>query len=211
MKFRVVLSLLLGCLFMTVQGDSSTTLVSADKEGNKIKHEEPFERSGAAHHMRKVGVGGRKFMIHHDEEEITRRRSVDSSKNGRGITSKISGATYSDGICDFEREGSDDKIVKCKEIEIDGLKKSFGSLQEQKDHYQKHMIMGSKAYLKFTKFVIPRKSGPTNTKAVEGGAAEKHEAQNHVEAANKIANLIYMDYKGRPSHKPPINNHEPRD
>lgn len=99
------------------------------------------------------------------------------------------------------------------------------------------MIMGRKAYLKFSKFVIPRNS-PTNTKTkctsqdcdvavpVKGslersprsdeqpqGTAGIKDAtqQSLVDAARdrEIENLIYKDYKGRPTHKPPINNHEP--
>lgn len=66
-------------------------------------------RTGAGHHMRKQGLGGKKFSTN----EVT---SVDS-KNGKGAdggeTSKTSGATYSDGICDFDEKG-DHKIVKCK-------------------------------------------------------------------------------------------------
>lgn len=73
--------------------------------------QEPFERSGYAH-MRKLGFGGKKLTMHH--EDIT---SMDANKDGKGEdgsgSSKISGATYSDGTCVvFEREG--DKIVKCK-------------------------------------------------------------------------------------------------
>ena len=70
--------------------------------------QEPFERNGVAY-MRKLWLGGKKHTTHEET-------SMDS-KNGRGAdgggTPKISGATYSDGICDFEREG-DHKIVKCK-------------------------------------------------------------------------------------------------
>lgn len=66
-------------------------------------------RSGAGH-VRKLGLGGKKFGTN----EVT---SVDS-KNGKGAyggeTSKISGATYSDGICDFDEREGDHKIVKCK-------------------------------------------------------------------------------------------------
>lgn len=67
-----------------------------------------FERSEAAH-MRKLGPRGKKLTTHDQEKSM-------DSKNGKGAdgggTSKISGATYSDGICDFEREG-DHKNVKC--------------------------------------------------------------------------------------------------
>ena len=94
--------------------------------------------------------------------------------------------------------------------------------------------MGPKAS-KFTNFVIPRSSPTnTNTKCSQDcnavplkaslkssskpeqqiseephGTSQKDESQNLVVAAKEIANLIYRDYKGGPSHKPPINNHEP--
>ncbi|KAK7340720.1 hypothetical protein VNO77_21431 [Canavalia gladiata] len=214
MKITVLSSLLLGYLLViTVQGDSSARVVPAGEKGNKNKLEvfaqkEPFERSGAGH-MRKLGLGGKKFSTH---EVMT---SVDS-KNGKeadgGGTSKISGK------------------------ENDGLKKSFGNSREQKNDHQKLVIMGPKEYLKFTKFVIPRSiSTSTNTKCSGDcnpmpiksslgssssfaqeiseepqGTAQKDESQRLVDAAKEIANLIYKDYKGRPTHRPPINNHEPR-
>ncbi|XP_027351437.1 uncharacterized protein LOC113862556 [Abrus precatorius] len=188
---------------MTVQGDSSARVVQAGKEGNNNKPEvsaqkEPFERTGAGY-MRNLGLGGNKFSTH----EVP---SVDS-KNGKGEdgrgTSKISGE------------------------ENDGLKKSFGKSQQLRNDHQKLVKMGPKEYLKHTKFVIPR-SIPTskNTKCSRDcnamsiksslgteeleGTAQKDETQRLVEAAKEIANLIYKDYKGRPTHRPPINNHEPR-
>ncbi|XLU55275.1 hypothetical protein S245_049923, partial [Arachis hypogaea] len=114
-----------------------------------------------------------------------------------------------------------------------GLKSSFGSLGEQKKDQNKHVIMESKASRLFTKFVIPRRSGPTKTnrkcsqdcndvsinerrrkslKISEGTSHKKDESHHHqslVEAEKEVANLIYKDYKGKPSHKPPINNNEP--
>lgn len=86
------------------------------------------------------------------------------------------------------------------------------------------MIMGQKEW-KFTSFAI-RRSSPTNTKtkcskncnAVPVKASLKSSSKSEEpqgtaqkdDAAKEIANLIYKDYKGKPSHKPPINNHEPR-
>ncbi|RDX66611.1 hypothetical protein CR513_54600, partial [Mucuna pruriens] len=243
MKITVLSTLLLGCfLVMTVQGDSSTRVVPAGEEGNKNKlgvsfQKEAFVRSGAGH-IRKLGLGGKKFSTH---EVMT---SVDS-RNGKGAdgggTSKISGATYSDGICDFDEREGDHKIVKCKgEKSIkprklkmdgkdnDGLKKSSGS-RDQKNDDQKLMIMGAKEYLKSTKFVIRRriptkcsqdcnavpsvKSSLGSSSSAEEpppSSAQKDETQRFDDAAKEIANLIYKDYKGKPSHRPPINNHEPR-
>ncbi|XP_061344245.1 uncharacterized protein LOC133290203 [Gastrolobium bilobum] len=206
MKFSVLSSLLLVYLLvMTVQGDSSSPSVVPGYEGDKNKFEvtgvtamaaqkEPFDQRGGAVHMRKLGLGGKKLTT---QEET----SMDS-KNGKGAyeggTSKISGK------------------------ENDGLKKPFGSLEEQENDHQKHMIMGSKAYLKFTKFVKCAKgcNGVPSIKASlesssrseepHQGAAPKDETKSLVDAAKEVANLIYKDYKGRPSHKPPINNHEPR-
>jgi len=63
--------------------------------------QEAFVRSEGGH-VRKIGVGGKKFS----REEV--RYVAD------GEASKISGATYSDGICEFDEREGDDKIVKCK-------------------------------------------------------------------------------------------------
>ncbi|GAU14045.1 hypothetical protein TSUD_168700 [Trifolium subterraneum] len=139
----------------------------------------------------------------HHEETIA---SVDS-KNGKGVTSsKISGD------------------------ENDGLKMSFRSLlQAHKNDVQKHVIKTKKAYLKVNKFAIPRKSLTTNTNTkcsqdcdvvpIKGSSdkSSRHEqqiskeAQQDIDAAKEIESLMYKDYnnKGKPSHRPPINNHEP--
>lgn len=71
--------------------------------------------------------------------------------------------------------------------------------------------MGSKPHLKITKHVIPRSSPKSEQQNSEQplSTAEKNEAQSVVDAANEVATLMYKDYKGRPSHKPPINNHVP--
>ncbi|KAL2329763.1 hypothetical protein Fmac_017344 [Flemingia macrophylla] len=235
MKITVLSTLLLGCLLvMTVQGDSSErVLIPPGKEGNKNKlgvfaQKEPLSvRSGGAH-MRKLGLGGRKFIAHE-------------------VTSKISGATYSDGICDFDEREGDHKIVKCKgekstikprKLKMDGkdndgLKKSSGgSSRDKKNDDQKlgTMHMVPKEYLKSTKFVIPSSTNPKCTSqdcnavtvksslgsssSREQQISEEHpskdEGQRFADAAREIANLIYKDYKGKPSHRPPINNHEPR-
>ncbi|KAG5001257.1 hypothetical protein JHK87_022329 [Glycine soja] len=216
MKITLLSTLLLGCLLvMTVQGDSSAGVVPAVtvvEEGNKNKlgvssQKEPFVRSGAGH-VRKLGLGGKKFGTN----EVT---SVDS-KNGKGAyggeTSKIS--------------GKDD----------DGLKKSSGS-RDQKNDDQKLMMMGPKEYLKSTKFfVVPRRI-PTSTypkscsqdcniavpvKSSLGSSSSSHEhqiseetpqkdeTQRFSDAAKEIANMMNKDYHGRPSHRSPINNNEPR-
>jgi len=102
---------------------------------------------------------------------------------------------------------------------------------------QKFVIMGSKRYLKSTKYVIPRSiSTSTNPKSCSQdcnslppksdlgsssspeqvseeatkSSAQKEETQRFAEAAKEIASLMYKDYKGKPSHRPPINNQEPR-
>ncbi|KAF1869943.1 hypothetical protein Lal_00017521 [Lupinus albus] len=98
-----------------------TTLSAVDQEGNKNKLEvtttksmyaskEPFERSEAAH-MRKLGPGEKKLTKHEETSMISTSKSDKGAYGGK--SSKISGATYSDGICDYERE-RDHKNVKCK-------------------------------------------------------------------------------------------------
>ncbi|XP_029127113.1 uncharacterized protein LOC109800010 isoform X2 [Cajanus cajan] len=198
MKITVLSTLLLGCLLlMTVQGDSSARVLVpalAGKEGNKNKlgvfaQEEPFVRNGAGY-MRKLGLGGKKFSRHE-------------------VTSKISGK------------------------DNDGLKKSSGGSSLDKKNDDQLMTMVPKEYLKSTKFVT-RRSTPTSTnpkcsqdcnvvpvKSSLGGSSSheqqiseepqsKDETQRFADAAKEIANLIYKDYRGKPSHRPPINNHEPR-
>lgn len=93
---------------------------------------------------------------------------------------------------------------------------------------QKFVIMEPKQYLKSTKFVIRRSIfTSTNLKSCSQycnsvspkqqiseeaakGSAQKDETQRFAEAAKEIASLIYKDYRGKPSHRPPINNQEPR-
>ncbi|WJX75396.1 hypothetical protein P8452_58932 [Trifolium repens] len=139
--------------------------------------------------------------MHHEEASV-------DSKNGKGETSsKISGD------------------------ENDCLKKSFRSLlQAHKNDVQKHVIKMKKAYLKVNKFAIPRKSLITNTNnkcsqdcddvvPIKGTSdkSSRHEqqiskeAQQDIDAAKEIESLMYKDYnnKGKPSHRPPINNHIP--
>ncbi|KAL4322761.1 hypothetical protein AHAS_Ahas14G0242800 [Arachis hypogaea] len=237
---RMISSLLLGfMLVITAQGNSSSVSNVSGQNSNQNKLEvmtgittmhqkEPIiERSG----IRKLWLGAKKKLTKHEEDM--------DSKNTH--EENISGATtYFDGIFD---EG-DHKIVKCckqprKLLLMDhgnvlyGLKSSFGSLGEQKKDQNKHVIMESKASRLFTKFVIPRRSGPTKTnrkcsqdcndvsinerrrkslKISEGTSHKKDESHHHqslVEAEKEVANLIYKDYKGKPSHKPPINNNEP--
>jgi hypothetical protein len=82
------------------------------------------------------------------------------------------------------------------------------------------------AYLKATKFAIPRNSlTNTNTKCSQNcdvvpvkGSSERStrskqisEEAHSVDAAKEIESLMYKDYshKGKPSHRPPINNHQP--
>lgn len=102
---------------------------------------------------------------------------------------------------------------------------------------QKLMMMGPKEYLKSTKFfVVPRRI-PTSTypkscsqdciiavpvKSSLGSSSSSHEhqiseetpqkdeTQRFADAAKEIANMMNKDYHGRPSHRPPINNNEPR-
>jgi len=81
--------------------------------------------------MRKLRFG---TIMHHHEE------TSDDSKNGKEETSKISGATYCDGICDFERERSNYKIVKCcskekKSKPTRKLKMDFGSVDFTDDYH----------------------------------------------------------------------------
>ncbi|XP_004491954.1 uncharacterized protein [Cicer arietinum] len=191
MKFIFILlsSLVLGSLLVVIVSRDSSSKVVSGQEWNKNKHEEPFGRTTRAFHMRKLGFGS---IMHHEETSL-------DSKNGK-VTSKISGD------------------------ENDGLKKSFRSLQAPKNDLQ-HMIMRTKPYLKATKFVIPRNSHTTNTntkcsqdcKAVKGSSEkssrpkrqifEKH--QGFDQTAKEIESLFSKDYKGRPAHKPPINNHGP--
>ncbi|KAL5095739.1 hypothetical protein RYX36_000066 [Vicia faba] len=93
------------------------------------------------------------------------------------------------------------------------------------------MIMRPKLHLKVTtKVAISRNSltTHTNTKCskdcddavpIKGSSEEssRHEqeiskeAQDDIDAAKEIESLMYKDYnnKGKPSHRPPINNHEP--
>ncbi|WVZ08632.1 hypothetical protein V8G54_021978 [Vigna mungo] len=100
MKITVLSTVLLGCLLvMSVQGDSSPGKIENKNKLTDAAQEEPFVRSGAGH-VRKIG--GKKFS----------RREVKYVADGE--TSKISGATYSDGICDFDEREGDHKIVKCK-------------------------------------------------------------------------------------------------
>ncbi|KAK7273268.1 hypothetical protein RIF29_14317 [Crotalaria pallida] len=251
MKLRAFSNLLLGCLLvMTTQGlGDSLSRVSQGQEENKNKFEvaritsmfaqkAPFEKTGGAHHMRKLGPGGKQLTPNNEET------SMDFSKNGKGAAgegaSKISGATYSDGICDFEREG-DHKNVKCKgdkssksrKSKMDGFvgerkdasQESLGGLRDQKNNiHQEIMILGPKVW-KFTRFALGS-SRPTNTntkcskdcnavvvKASLKSSSKSKEpqgtAQKDAEAAKEISSLIYKDYKGKPSHKPPINNHDP--
>ncbi|CAL0308353.1 unnamed protein product [Lupinus luteus] len=215
MKFKAFSNLLLGCLmFMTTQGlgDSLSRVVQVGQEGNKNKLEvttitsmyapkEPFERTEAAH-MRKLGPGGKKLNKH---EEI----SMDS-------TSKSDKGAYG---------GRSSKISDKKKY---ALQKSLGS--SRGNDIQEHMRMRPKLW-KFSRFAI-RRSGLTNTntngskdsnavtvkvnlkspsKSEEPkGSAQKDETSSIAEEAKEIASLMYKDYKGKPSHKPPINNDEPR-
>ncbi|QCE12757.1 hypothetical protein DEO72_LG10g4007 [Vigna unguiculata] len=207
MKIITVLStVLLGCLLViTVQGVSSVPTGTVEYK-NKLgvaAQEEAFVRSEGGH-VRKIGVGGKKFS----REEV--------KYVADGEASKISGATYSDGICN----------------DNDGLKPSESS-PDQNNEAQK-----PKQYLKSSKFVIRRSVfSSTNPKSCsqdcnsvapksdlgsfsnpEQGiseeaaksSGEKDETQRFSEAAKEIASLIYKDYKGKPSHRPPINNQEPR-
>ncbi|KAK2359648.1 hypothetical protein QL285_084998 [Trifolium repens] len=109
--------------------------------------------------------------------------------------------------------------------ENDCLKKSFRSLlQAHKNDVQKHVVK----MLKVNKFAIPRKSLTTNTKCSQDcddvvpikGSSDKSsrheqqiskEAQQDIDAAKEIESLMYKDYnnKGKPSHRPPINNYVP--
>ncbi|RZB53983.1 uncharacterized protein LOC114395878 isoform X1 [Glycine soja] len=220
MKITALSIFLLGCLLvMAVQGDSSARVlpaVTAVEVGNINKlgvssQKEPFMRTGAGHHMRKQGLGGKKFSTN----EVT---SVDS-KNGKGA----------DGGETSKTSGKDN----------DGLKKSSGS-RDQKNDDQKLVIMGPKEYLKSTKFVVPRRI-PTSTypksssqycniaapvvKSSLGSSSsheqkiseetpqnstQKDETQRFADAAKEIAYMMNKDYHGRPSHRPPINNNEPR-
>ncbi|XP_068489343.1 uncharacterized protein [Phaseolus vulgaris] len=206
MKITVLSTVLLGCfLVITVQGDSSARVVPAGKVGYKHKlgvsaQEESFVRGGAGH-VRKIGLGGKKFS----RKEV-KYVDFENGKRADGETSKISGATYSDGICNHNA----------------GLKPS-GSRDQKND--AQFVIMGRKQYLKSTKYVIPRSdSTSTNPKScsqdcnseqevfeeARKSSGEKDETQRFAEAAKEIASLIYKDYKGKPSHRPPINNQEPR-
>lgn len=86
--------------------------------------------------------------------------------------------------------------------------------------------MGSKAYLKNTKFAIPRnptkcsqhcEDAPSKGRLDRSLRSEqqifeepkKDETQSPIDAVKEMESLLYKDYKGRPAHKPPINNHEP--
>ncbi|XP_040868135.1 uncharacterized protein [Glycine max] len=213
MKITALSIFLLGCLLvMAVQGDSSARVLPGNI--NKLgvsSQKEPFMRTGAGHHMRKQGLGGKKFSTN----EVT---SVDS-KNGKGA----------DGGETSKTSGKDN----------DGLKKSSGS-RDQKNDDQKLVIMGPKEYLKSTKFVVPRRI-PTSTypksssqycniaapvvKSSLGSSSsheqkiseetpqnstQKDETQRFADAAKEIAYMMNKDYHGRPSHRPPINNNEPR-
>ncbi|CAJ1835700.1 unnamed protein product [Sphenostylis stenocarpa] len=189
--------------------DLTTTTSTAGKVENKNKlgvsaQEEPFMKNGAGQ-VRKLGLGGKKFS----RKEVT---YVDYSKNGKGAdgeTSKISG----------NDSGS--------------LKKPSGS-RDQKNDAQKLVITGPKQYLKSTKFVILSSIPPsTNPKSCSQdckynnlrsssspeqqiseeptqSSTQKDETQRFSEAAKEIASLIYKDYKGKPSHRSPINNQEPK-
>ncbi|XP_058761077.1 uncharacterized protein LOC131634426 [Vicia villosa] len=212
MKFIFILlsSLLLGCLLlMTVQRNTSTMVISGgESKKNKLEiaeittilaRKEPLERTIGASPMRKLGFG---TIMHHEE------KSVDSKTIEKGQTSKISGK------------------------ENGGLKKSFRRLfQLQKsDVHEKHMIMRPKVYLKVTtKVAISRNSLSTNTNTkcsqdcddavpIKGSSekSSRHEQEiskeaQDIDAAKEIESLMYKDYnnKGKPSHRPPINNHEP--
>ncbi|KAK2413220.1 hypothetical protein QL285_035951 [Trifolium repens] len=192
----------------TVQRNSLTRVVSG-QEWNKNKLEvteitaisaqkKHFGRTSGAYHMRKLGFG---TTMHHEEASV-------DSENGKGETSsKISGD------------------------ENDCLKKSFRSLlQAHKNDVQKHVVKMKKAYLKVNKFAIPRKSLTTNTNTecsqdcddvvpIKGSSDKSSryeqqiskEAQQDIDAAKEIESLMYKDYnnKGKPSHRPPINNHVP--
>ncbi|OIW17317.1 hypothetical protein TanjilG_22429 [Lupinus angustifolius] len=191
-----------------------TTLSAVDQEGNKNKLEvttitsmyapkEPFERTEATH-MRKLGPGGKKLNKHEDT-------SIDStSKSDKGV--------YGEGS----------SMISGKKK--DASQKSLGSLRDQRNDIQEHMKMRPKLW-KFTRFAI-RRSDLTNTntkyskdsnavtvkvslkspsKSEEPkGTTQKDETPSIAEEAKEIASLMYKDYKGKPSHKPPINNNEPR-
>jgi len=99
---------------------------------------------GGAGHVRKIGLGGKKFS----RKEV-KYVDFENGKRADGETSKISGATYSDGICEFdhdEREG-DDKIVKCKgrkstikprKLKMDGFVAFTVDYQGPRHHLPKH-------------------------------------------------------------------------
>ncbi|CAJ2669207.1 unnamed protein product [Trifolium pratense] len=206
MKFIFILlsSLLLGCLLvMSVQRNS---LVSG-QEWNKnnlevteitaISAQKKHFGSNGAYHMRKLfGT-----TIHHEETNV-------DSKNGKGeISSKISG---------------DENNIN--------LKKSFRRLLQAQKNDVQHVVKMKKAYLKVNKFAIPRKSLTTNTNTntkcsqdcdvvpIKGSSdkSSRHEHQiskeaQDIDAEKEIESLMYKDYnnKGKPSHRPPINNHVP--
>ncbi|WVZ08631.1 hypothetical protein V8G54_021977 [Vigna mungo] len=111
-------------------------------------------------------------------------------------------------------------------IDNDGLKPSESP--DQNNEAQKFVLMEPKQYLKSTKSVIRRSiftsknlkscsqycnsASPKQQISEEAakGSAQKDETQRFAEAAKEIASLIYKDYRGKPSHRPPINNQEPR-
>ncbi|XP_019417715.1 PREDICTED: uncharacterized protein LOC109328616 [Lupinus angustifolius] len=204
MKFKPFSTLLLGCLmFMSTQvlGDSSSRVVQVDQEGNKNKLEvttitsmyapkEPFERTEATH-MRKLGPGGKKLNKHEDT-------SIDStSKSDKGV--------YGEGS----------SMISAGKKK-DASQKSLGSLRDQRNDIQEHMKMRPKLW-KFTKYskdsnaVTVKVSLKSPSKSEEPkGTTQKDETPSIAEEAKEIASLMYKDYKGKPSHKPPINNNEPR-
>ncbi|KAE9615724.1 hypothetical protein Lalb_Chr04g0258351 [Lupinus albus] len=199
MNFKAFSTLLLGCLiFITTQvlGDSLSRVVQVDQEGNKNKLEvtttksmyaskEPFERSEAAH-MRKLGPGEKKLTKHEETSMISTSKSDKGAYGGK--SSKISASKKKDA-----------------------LQKSLGSLRDQRNDIQEDMKMRPKQW----KFANGSKDSNVVTVKVSLKSPSKSEEQKDEtssiaeEEAKEIASLMYKDYKGKPSHKPPINNNEP--
>ncbi|KAI4352344.1 hypothetical protein L6164_006607 [Bauhinia variegata] len=116
----LAISFLLGFLFvMNALGNSSARdILGQEVNKNEVevtrgtveypqKEKETFDGINEVAHMRKLRLGGKKVMAQKGSSV-----DLEDEKGAEEGASKISGATYSDGICDFEREG--DIKVKCK-------------------------------------------------------------------------------------------------
>ncbi|MED6157472.1 hypothetical protein PIB30_023369 [Stylosanthes scabra] len=233
---RMISILLLGCiLVITAQGDSSSspsvpTVSGLDSNQNKLEvtgiaamhQKEPIiERSGNAN-MRKLWFGEKKKLTKHEE-------GMDSKNEGEKISTathhqEISGNNVQYGLkSSFGSLGEQKKdqnkhmIMESKASRFTKFvipRRSSGPANTNRKCSSQdcNEVAINERRMKSS----PSSSRPYEQKNIEeeeqGTSHEKderHHQSSLVEAEKEVANLIYKDYKGKPSHKPPINNNEP--